>query len=143
MRDDRSERLSNRSSIKVKSSVNSVYGDENKKTHSKISRNQVSPNIILKKKDPKLTESTAHLGRSQVHSPKYHKRRESQLTERKIEENNSLGISFNASYNDDRASDFNIKESVSRQCLKVQPEQKNVFIQILEKMLREEKVREH
>lgn len=48
-----------------------------------MTRNQVSPNMILKKKDIKLTESTAHLGRSQIHSPKHHKRRESQLTERK------------------------------------------------------------
>lgn len=99
--------------------------------------------MILKKKDPKLTESTAHLGRSQVHSPKYHKRRESQLTERKNEENNFMGISFNGSYNDDKASEFNMKESVSRQCLKGQPEQKNIFIQILSKMLKEEQNRDH
>lgn len=38
---------------------------------------------------------------------------------------------------DDKASEWNIKESVSHQSIKYQPEQKNVFIEILEKMLKE------
>jgi hypothetical protein len=80
-REDRSERLSNRSSIKPKSSINSVYGDENRRTHTKATHRPASPNMLLKKKEPKLTESSAFLGRSQIQSPiNQHKRRESQLT---------------------------------------------------------------
>ena len=49
-KDDRSERMSNRSSIKVRSSFNSVIGDENRRTHTKTNRKNASPNVILKKK---------------------------------------------------------------------------------------------
>jgi len=48
--DDKSERLSNRSGIKPRTSISSVIGDENKKTNTKLNRNQVSPNMLLKKK---------------------------------------------------------------------------------------------
>ena len=54
-RDDRSERLSNRSSIKMKTSVKSQYGNENMKTNTKNQRNRVSPNVLLAKKEIKLT----------------------------------------------------------------------------------------
>ena len=54
-REDKNERLSNRSSMKVRSSINSVFGDENKRTHTKLSRKEVSPNMVLMKKDVKLT----------------------------------------------------------------------------------------
>ena len=75
-----------------------------------MSRKEASPNIVLMKKDVKLTESSAFLGRSHVHSPLHHKRRESQLTERKNEENNnSKGISFNESFADDKASEWNYR----------------------------------
>jgi hypothetical protein len=43
--------------------------------------------MVLVKKDIKITESTestSNLGRSQIQSPRNHKKRESQLTERKI-----------------------------------------------------------
>jgi len=46
--------MSNRSSIKVRSSFNSVIGDENKRTHTKAQRQNASPNMILKKKEIKL-----------------------------------------------------------------------------------------
>ena len=106
--EDKYERYSNRSSIKMKASIKSSYGDENKKTNTKPRRNHVSPNNLLKK-DTKLAESTANLGRSQIQSPKHHKKRESQLTERKAEENNSIGVSVNISVLDDKLEYYNIK----------------------------------
>lgn len=47
--DDKSERYSNRSSIKPKT-LKSNYGDENKKTSAKPNRNRASPNMLLMKK---------------------------------------------------------------------------------------------
>ena len=49
-KEDKSERLSNRSSIKVRSSMNSMIGDGNKRTHTKAQRKNASPNMVLKKK---------------------------------------------------------------------------------------------
>jgi hypothetical protein len=92
----------------MKASVKSNYGDENKKTNAKPRKNHVSPHSLLKK-DAKLAESTANLGRSQIQSPKHHRKRESQLTERKNEENNSMGISVNISVLDDKFDCYNIK----------------------------------
>ena len=49
-KEEKNERTSNRSSFKVRSSVNSMVGDENKRTHTKAQRKNASPNVLLKKK---------------------------------------------------------------------------------------------
>jgi hypothetical protein len=53
----------------------------------------------------------------------------------------SVGPSVDASYYEEKASEFNIKESVSKQDLR-EGEQRNVFVEILEKMLLEERALE-
>jgi hypothetical protein len=62
--------------------VNSVYGDENN-TNRKGRRNKVSPNILLKKNEN--SESISNFARREAESPIYHKRVDSQLTERKMQ----------------------------------------------------------
>lgn len=105
----------------------------------KSARNQNSSNTLIKRKEQKMTESTSNLGRSAVHSPhRTHKRRESQLTERKLDENTSGGVSIGG-----YIEDCHIKQSVSNNCLKYEPEQpKNVLVELLEQMLREEKTQQ-
>lgn len=100
--DDRSERYSNRSSIRV---TGSTIGEGRT---GKKPRNMASPNLLLKK-EGKATESTVNLGRSQVCSPKYHKRRESQLTERKLDSNCDFLPSFSNQL------DYPLKQSLSKQ----------------------------
>ena len=54
-------------------------------------------------------------------SPVNHKRRESQLTERKVEEKHCATVSDNCSFMDDKYSECNFKESISRQSINYKP----------------------
>jgi len=63
----------------------------------------VSPNILLKKNEN--SESISNFGRRNMESPVYHKRVESQLTERKMNENeNERRTSINILYGEERES---------------------------------------
>lgn len=96
----------------------------------------MSPNSLLKK-DAKLAESTTNLGRSQIQSPnKSHRKRESQLTERKADDN-TAGVSVNISVLDEN--NYHIRQSLSSQQLPQHPQDRNIFLQFLEGILEEEK----
>ena len=76
-----------------------------------------------------MTESTSHLGRSQVLSPSQHVRKETMLTERKRDGGGNWG--------DDREDEM--RESLSRAQLGGSVQQNSLIHQMLSEMLNDEK----